>query len=136
MFHCWLVSRALGSTEFCRRNFWLFRKTIFPRNSVPFRSELRNGLFRGIRNSVGMSTFFRGITESIPRLFRGIFSERNSVANPSTNQPQRSETLFLTLKYQRQTLSSSNTLGKSSLFTVAPHFFFPFFYVNKEYRQR
>jgi hypothetical protein len=52
--------------------FWLFRKTIFPRNSVPFHSELRNGLFRGIRNSVGMSTFFRGITESVPRLFQGI----------------------------------------------------------------
>ncbi len=63
--------------------FWLFRNTIFPRNSVPFRSELRNGLFRGIWNSVGMSTFFRGITESVPRLYRGIFSERNSVANPS-----------------------------------------------------
>jgi hypothetical protein len=29
-----------------------------------------------------MSTFFRGITESIPSLFREIFSERNSVANP------------------------------------------------------
>ncbi len=30
-----------------------------------------------------MNTFFRGITESIPSLFRGIFSERNSVANPN-----------------------------------------------------
>jgi hypothetical protein len=50
---------------------------------IPFRSELRNGLFRGIHNSVGMSTFFRGITESVPRLFRGIFSERNSVASPN-----------------------------------------------------
>ncbi len=49
-----------------------------------FRSELRNGLFRGTRNTLGMSTFFRGITESIPSLFRGIFSERNSVANPSS----------------------------------------------------
>jgi hypothetical protein len=29
-----------------------------------------------------MSTFFRGITEAISSLFRGIFSERNSVANP------------------------------------------------------
>ncbi len=60
----------------------LFRKAIFPRNSVPFHFELRNGLFHGIWNSVGMSTFFRGRTESVPRLFRGIFSERNSVANP------------------------------------------------------
>ncbi len=63
--------------------FWLFRKTIFPRNSVPFHFELRNGHFRGIRNSVGISTFFCGITESIPRVFRGIFSEQNSIANPS-----------------------------------------------------
>jgi len=43
---------------------------------------LRNVLFRGIRNTLGMSIFFRGITESILSLFRGIFSERNSVPNP------------------------------------------------------
>jgi hypothetical protein len=51
--------------------------------SILFRSELRNGLFRG-RNSecLGMSTFFSGITEIVPSLFRGIFSERNSVPNP------------------------------------------------------
>jgi hypothetical protein len=49
---------------------------------ILFRSELRNGLFRGPRNNLGMSNFFRGITESIPSLFRGIFSERYSVANP------------------------------------------------------
>jgi hypothetical protein len=30
-----------------------------------------------------MSTFFRGITEIVPSLFRGIFSEGNSVPNPS-----------------------------------------------------
>ena len=62
-----------------------FRKTSFfhgiPFRSVPFRaSELALP-----RNSecIGMSTFFRGITEIIPSLFRGIFSERNSVPNPS-----------------------------------------------------
>jgi hypothetical protein len=33
---------------------------------------------------LGMSNFFRGITEAVPSLFRGIFSERNSVANPSS----------------------------------------------------
>jgi hypothetical protein len=61
---------------------WLFCKTnFFP--LILFRSELRNGLFRVPRNALGMSTFFRGITESIPSLFRGIFSERNSVANPT-----------------------------------------------------
>jgi hypothetical protein len=31
---------------------------------------------------LGMSTFFRGIMETIPSLFRGIFSEQNSIANP------------------------------------------------------
>ncbi len=38
------------------------------------------------RNSecLGMSTFFRGIIENIPSLFRGIFSERNSVPNPTS----------------------------------------------------
>jgi hypothetical protein len=69
--------------------FWLFQKAIFPRNYVPFRFELRNGLFRGIRNSIGMNTFFRGITESFPRLFCGICSEQNSVANPSLHTPKR-----------------------------------------------
>jgi hypothetical protein len=34
-----------------------------------------------------MSTFFRGITETVPSLFRGIFSERNSVPNPSAFVP-------------------------------------------------
>ncbi len=52
----------------------------FPWNFVPFRaSELalpRNSEY------LGMSTFFRGITETVPSLFRGIFSERNSVPNP------------------------------------------------------
>jgi hypothetical protein len=62
----------------------LFRKTIFfrgiPFSSIPFRaSELALP-----RNSecLGMRAFFRGITETIPSLFRGIFSERNSVPNP------------------------------------------------------
>ncbi len=48
--------------------------------SVPFRaSELALP-----RNSecLGLSTFFRWITETIPSLFRRIFSERNSVPNP------------------------------------------------------
>jgi hypothetical protein len=36
-----------------------------------------------------MSTFFRGITETIPSLFRGIFSERNSVPNPRWDQSAR-----------------------------------------------
>ncbi len=53
----------------------------FRANSVPFRaSELALP-----RNSecLGMSTFFRGITETVPSLFRGIFSERYSVPNPN-----------------------------------------------------
>jgi hypothetical protein len=51
-----------------------------PYRSVPFRaSELALP-----RNSecIGMSTFFRGITEYVPSLLRGIFSEGNSVPNP------------------------------------------------------
>jgi hypothetical protein len=32
-----------------------------------------------------MSAFFRGITEIVPSLFRGIFSERNSIPNPNQN---------------------------------------------------
>ncbi len=80
------------------------RDKFFPRNSVPFHSVLfrfvpfRTVPFRTVpfqasklaklaipRNSerLGMSTFFRRITETVPALFRGIFSERNSVPNPS-----------------------------------------------------
>ncbi len=52
--------------------------------SVPFRaSELA---FPRNSECLGMSTFFRGITETIPSLFRGIFSERNSVPNPTRNK--------------------------------------------------
>ncbi len=48
--------------------------------SVPFRaSELA---LPWNSECLGMSTFFRGIKETIPSLFRGSFSERNSVPNP------------------------------------------------------
>jgi hypothetical protein len=66
--------------------FLLFDKTNFFRgilfHSVPFgASELAL-----LRNSecLGMSAFFRGITESVPSLFRRIFSERNSVVESRT----------------------------------------------------
>ncbi len=64
--------------------FWLFCKTYFflgiPFRFIPFRtSEL--ALPRK-SECLGMNTFFRGITETIPSLFRGIFSERNSGPNP------------------------------------------------------
>ncbi len=67
---------------------------------VIFSAEFHSVLFRASelalpRNSecLGMSAFFRGITEPILSLFRGIFSERNSVPNPThrwtscTNSP-------------------------------------------------
>jgi hypothetical protein len=41
-----------------------------------------------------MSTFFRGITEIIPSLFRGIFSERNSVPNPSGDGGKSRDTVM------------------------------------------
>ncbi len=42
---------------------------------------------------LGMSTFFRGITETVPSLFRGIFPERNSVPNPSRSFMKKSAKL-------------------------------------------
>ncbi len=49
-------------------------------HSVPFRaSELA---LPPNSECLGMRAFFRGITETIPSLFRGIFSEQNSVPNP------------------------------------------------------
>jgi hypothetical protein len=70
----------------CVELFWLFCKTYLfrgiPFRFVPFRaSEL--ALPRK-SECLGMNTFFRGITETVPSLFRGIFSERNSVPNPSS----------------------------------------------------
>ncbi len=54
---------------------------------IPFCSKLRNWLFhKPLNDSEWPCTFFRGITEIILSLFRGIFSERNSVANPTSNQ--------------------------------------------------
>jgi hypothetical protein len=77
-----LVSTTLVKSHFL--HYLLFRKTSFfrgiPLRSVPFRaSELALP-----RNSecLGMSTFFRGITETIPSLFRGIFSERKFRSQP------------------------------------------------------
>jgi hypothetical protein len=52
-----------------------------PFRSVRFRTTklalLMNTEFRG------MSTFFRGITKTVPSLFRGIFPERNFDGNPN-----------------------------------------------------
>jgi hypothetical protein len=54
-----------------------FVKQIF---FIPFPSVPSLGTDSSIK--LGMSTFFLGITETILSLFLGIFSERNSVANP------------------------------------------------------
>ncbi len=53
-----------------------------------FSAEFHSVLSFGIGSSaeLGMprnECFFRGITETVPSLFRGIFPERNSVPNPS-----------------------------------------------------
>ncbi len=71
---------------------WMLCKTNFlrgiPLRSVPFRaSELT---LPYTSECLGMNTFFRGITETVPSLFHGIFPERNSVPNPKfTTMVQR-----------------------------------------------
>jgi hypothetical protein len=58
-----------------------FVKLIF---FMPFPSVPSFGIDSSVTSEcLGMSTFFRGITQAVPRLFCGIFSERNSAANPS-----------------------------------------------------
>ena len=53
-------------------------------HSAPFRSVPSFGIDSSVILGMHrMSTFIRGITETVPSLFRGIFSERNSVPNPS-----------------------------------------------------
>jgi hypothetical protein len=51
------------------------------RNPVPFR--VMEWTLPKYSESHGMSTLFRGMTKTIPSLFRGIFSERNFDGNPS-----------------------------------------------------
>ncbi len=55
----------------------------------------------GVDSSVnlGMSTFFSRITESIPILFRGIFSEGNSVANSALAPPPCVKSILYTVQY-------------------------------------
>ncbi len=48
---------------------------------MSFRSALSCGIDSS--TNLGMTTYFHGITENILSLFRGIFSEQNSVANPN-----------------------------------------------------
>jgi hypothetical protein len=48
---------------------------------MPFPSVLSFGIDSSL--NLGMGTFFRGIKEAVLSLFRGIFSERNSVDNPT-----------------------------------------------------
>ncbi len=88
----WGVLGVFISPKSRKNDFWqiimssysgCFVKLIFSAEfrSVPFRSS-ELALPRKLE-CLGMSTFFRGITETITSLFRGIFSERNSVPNPT-----------------------------------------------------
>ena len=53
---------------------------ILLRNSVPFRSVRASELaLPRDPEGLGISTFFQGLTETVLSLFRGIFSEQNSV---------------------------------------------------------
>ncbi len=76
--------RNAAAEKFIAPLFWLLCKT-YNFHGIPFLSELRYCLFRGTRKSecLGMGLFFRGITETVPSLFRWIFSVRNSVPNPT-----------------------------------------------------
>ncbi len=71
-------------TSFCQIILLLFRKTSFFLG-IPFRFvSFRASELALLRNSecLGMSAFFRGITEIVPSLFRRILAEWNSVPNP------------------------------------------------------
>jgi hypothetical protein len=58
----------------------------------------------------GMSTFFRGITKTVPSLFRGIFSERNFDGNPSKYERGKPGAR----KNEREKLRSGERKGKSA----------------------
>ncbi len=57
-----------------------------------------------------MSTSFRGITETVPSLFRGIFSERNSVPNPTSNHLLYYRTCWNS-HYRRTSISKFKSFG-------------------------
>ncbi len=115
--HYQLNCAASYFISFSKKNFIMFTKILSlwhipltkiekPYNflAVPenyFSAEFRSVLFRASEWALPWDSefrrnehFFRGITESVPRLFRGIFSERNSVANPNMDQ-----THLLRMKY-------------------------------------
>ncbi len=72
----------------------MFRGTENSRNSVPNPYAEEKTTQNSVRNSE--CTFFRGITETVPSLFRGVFSERNSV--PTTSSEYNfTEPVFLAL---------------------------------------
>jgi hypothetical protein len=103
----------------------LFRKTNFfrgiPFRSVPFRApELvlpRNS------ECLGMSAFFRGITETVPSLFRGIFSERNSVPNPSLTSVYRTSPPDLAGLYDNPTPETPLFLSQGLRIQLTTHGF-------------
>ncbi len=85
-----------------------FVKLIFSAefHSVPFQaSELA---LPWNSECLGMNVFFRGRTEIVPSLFRGIFSERNCVPNPN---PQHCFFLFPVCKFQSIFNLKNNVIG-------------------------
>ncbi len=68
--------------------FWLFCKTNFcSRNSLRFTAS--EWTLPWTSEGLRKSTFFRCIQETVPSLFRRIFSELNAVANPSCDHSRR-----------------------------------------------
>jgi hypothetical protein len=82
------MSRTKTRCQFCLRKQDFLSNQFFSCHSVP-------------------STFFCGITETIPSLFRGIFSERNSVVNPSVVCNKRFCKKILLEECQRRQFFSS-----------------------------
>jgi hypothetical protein len=64
-----------------------FVTLIYSCHFLPFRAS--ESTLPETLECLGMSTFFRGITKPIPSLFRGVFSEQNSVANPISQHLSR-----------------------------------------------
>ena len=72
-------SEAVSDENIVFAGAGFFVKLIF---FMPFPSITSLGINTSVTSEcLGMTTFFRGITEIIPSLFRGIFSDQYSVAN-------------------------------------------------------
>jgi hypothetical protein len=108
--------------QFCVRYFRCIVKNKISRNSVPFRAFQLT--LQWTSQCLGMTTFFRRITEMVPSIFSGIFSEQNTVPNPCSADTNQIYPIFSSfLKRREKKFAQINNTATNLLrnsFTLEP----------------